>query len=60
MLYTNSNANVANICNACNFNDGDLVGNLSQSDSLLTHALVGITGIPLHTLDNKDVEKCSG
>ena len=42
------------------FGSNDLGGELSQSDSLLTHALVGIPGIPWHTLDNKDVEKCSG
>ena len=42
------------------FGSNDLGGELSQSDSLLTHALVGIPGIPWHTLNNKDVEKCSG
>ena len=39
------------------FGSNDLGGELSQSDSLLMHALVGIPGIPWHTLDNKDVEK---
>ena len=55
--------NVANICNACSSNDGfreqrRLGGELSQSDSLLTHVLVGISGIPWQTLDNKNVENC--
>ena len=42
------------------FGSNDLGGKLSQSDSLLTHALVGIPGIPWFTMDNKGVEKCSG
>ena len=48
-FLTISNANIANICGACNskmvFGSNDLGGEFSQSDSLLTHALVGIPGI---------------
>ena len=64
MRYTKWNANVANILSACNFmmvfGSNDLGGDLSQSDSLLKHALIEVPGIHWHSLDNKDVEKCSG
>ena len=49
LFFTISNANIANICGACNSDDGSgaatKVGEFSQSGSLLTHALVGVPGI---------------
>ena len=42
------------------FGSNDLGGELSQSDTLVTHALIEIPGIPWHTMEIKDVENYSG